>query len=78
MRQVVEFDEEVDECAANKIEGGEDSGEFVLRPRSADDIGPCSAFARGKNVDLHAELIHLLQPGNDPSQAKRIASFSKI
>jgi len=31
-----------------------------------------------KTVDLHAELTHLLQPGNNPHQATRIAVFSNI
>ena len=34
-------------------------------------------FTTADTVDLHVRLTHLLQAGNDPSQGKGIASFSK-
>jgi hypothetical protein len=56
---------------------GADSAFIALISENGEKIetvlSSCTGF-----VDLHAELTHLLQPGNDPSQAERIATFSKI
>jgi hypothetical protein len=55
-------------CGGSGGGGGDTGGEMT----AAWPIGGTTI------VDLHAGLTLLLQLGNDPSQAKRIATFSKI
>ncbi len=51
--------------------------ELLKPPTSGTEAGDWSKRCHNR-VDLHARLTHLLQPGNDPHQAMRIAVFSKI